>query len=269
MPDPLERGCARARCRDAARRALSAPPVERSSTPTTSRRSARACATRSRSCSTACPTGRAVTFRDARRRCVEPARGRSCASSRCSSCSSRASSTSSRSRTSATLDGAAPRGGRVALDHGEPRRLGRCEPRPRPARRPRAVVTGFGDTAFPEDDAATSTRRGARSRPSCSRRPSRSSRGSSRSSSSSRSREVEALCDELADEYEQRRTRLRARRASPAATGSRRIPTSRPTSSASCSKASTCGCPDRRSRRSRSSPTSSRSRAVRSRRSAA
>ena len=57
--------------------------------------------------------------------------------------------------------------------------------------------------------------------------------------------------------------------ASPAATASRPIPTSRPTSSASCSRASTPGCRRRRSRRWRSSPTSSRSRAARSRRSAA
>ena len=54
-----------------------------------------------------------------------------------------------------------------------------------------------------------------------------------------------------------------------AATASRPIPTSRPTSSSSCSRASTCGCRGPRSRPSRSSPTSSRSPAGRSRRSAA
>ena len=58
-------------------------------------------------------------------------------------------------------------------------------------------------------------------------------------------------------------------RGSPAATASRPIPTSRPTSSASCSTASTPACRARRSRRWRSSPTSSRSPAARCRRSAA
>ena len=56
---------------------------------------------------------------------------------------------------------------------------------------------------------------------------------------------------------------------SPAATASRATPTSRPTSSGSCSTASRPGCRPPRSRRWRSSPTSSRSRVPRSPRSAA
>ena len=80
--------------------------------------------------------------------------------------------------------------------------------------------------------------------------------------------QVEELCDELAREYEESGAASCWSR-SPAGTATRPIPTSRPTSSASCSTASTRGCRRRRWRRSPSSRTSNRSRAARCRRSAA
>ena len=90
----------------------------------------------------------------------------------------------------------------------------------------------------------------------------------SRSSSSSRSPGSRRCATSSRREYEARSAASCSRR-SPAATGSRPIPTSRPTSSASCSRVSTPASRGRRSRRSRSSPTSSRSPAARCRRSAA
>ena len=79
---------------------------------------------------------------------------------------------------------------------------------------------------------------------------------------------VEAECAALVEAYDNE-GRGFILVASRAATGSRAIPISRPTSNASCSRASRLGFRPRRSRRWRSSPTSSRSRGRRSRRSAA
>ena len=102
--------------------------------------------------------------------------------------------------------------------------------------------------------------RGARSRRSCSRRPSRCRRRARAARRAARRPRVEELCDALAAEYEREgRGFVLARVA-----GGYRFqthPDRARTSSGSCSKARTRGCRGPRSRRSRSSPTSSRSRA--------
>ena len=99
-PDPLERVTPDAAPR---RRAAGARGAARgrSSTPTTSPRSAPACATRSRPCCGCCPSG-ADELPGPRRRARRTGSRSSCASSPCSSCTSRASSTSRSSPTSAS-----------------------------------------------------------------------------------------------------------------------------------------------------------------------